>query len=191
MMHGGLGASLRDTGMQRLFKVRWPAFAIGEALLLFAAVVVVGHKIPALNDSLNEFALAVAAATGSDTASVTWGTLAFLFAGPYLWAMLVADRLLRVRHGFAILSALAVAIWTVVAAALSPELTLLLRATRAGGGLWMSITGNAALAAACGALLIHARPLWIGVMDRGFIGLRLAARTHAARAGEFATEGRS
>jgi aspartyl protease family protein len=163
--------------MYRLFTVRWPIFARLEALLLFATILLICNELPAPHAVLDKVLAAEAIRAGIPTPLLIWGALGGLLTGPYLGLLLAADRLLCVRNGFALLSVLAVSAWAGVAAILSPALATRLPAGWTGGTAHISFTGEAAIAAASLTLLVHARPLWIGLNDSGLVGAGLLAAT--------------
>ena len=159
--------------MNPLFTVRWPAFARIEAILIFIAIIAFCIKIPELQSFLANFSFAKTSIFGASEATLRWGAITFLAAGPYIGVMIAADRMLATPYGFACLSILAVAIWAGLAAMLSAEIAALLPATWTGGSPLMSFTGEAAVAVASIALLIHAKPLWVGLADQNMAGLTL------------------
>lgn len=160
--------------MDRLFTVRWPAFARLEAFLIFVAISAAYSKIPQVQPFLEGFSATGASRFGVSQAPLTWGAAAFLGAGPYLGAIIVADRVLGARHGFAWLSLLAVVVWAGLAALFSDKLVALLPSAWVGGSALVSFTVEVVIGAASIALLIHAKPLWVGLEDQGFVGVGLA-----------------
>jgi hypothetical protein len=87
--------------MRRSFKVRWPVLARIEAFLVFAAVVVLCGRSPAIRSVMHELSTISAAKTGLPDAPVASGLLACLMAGPYLAIMTLVDRMLPSRGGYA------------------------------------------------------------------------------------------
>jgi aspartyl protease family protein len=159
--------------MHPLFTVRWPLFVRLEALLIFIAILSIYSKIPGLRSVVDEFSSAAATRLGISRTAMTWAAIAVLTAFPYLGVMIATDRILSARFGFAWLSVAAVAIWASLAATFSGEIAALLPPPWTRGSAIMSFTGEAAVAAASIAVLIHARPLWVGLADEGFAGLNL------------------
>ncbi|WP_158930417.1 TIGR02281 family clan AA aspartic protease [Acidisphaera sp. S103] len=102
--------------------------------------------------------------------------LALIVSAPYLCTMVIVDRLLTVRKGFAFLSILSPLAWAAVAASLSYDLVVS-PAHQALGVVTMPSAWEAAIFAGSASLLLHGRSLWIGLSDRGFVGLRLTARS--------------
>jgi clan AA aspartic protease (TIGR02281 family) len=169
-MTGGAAATSGHAAMAPLFKVRWPTFAKVEALLLFGGILAAAHNDTALTSVLTTLTAAGAALLSVDTDVITWAALGCLLAGPCFWLLLAADRLLGVRHGFAVLSILAIAGWTAIAAAVSPDLAGLLPNVWSAGNGWDLLSVTIGIG-----LLIHARPIWIGINHRGFVAMRLAS----------------
>jgi aspartyl protease family protein len=153
--------------MVRFFTVRWPGFARLEACLLFGATLTICGKSATLQSASLLILDAVAQDQQVPRQPVFWTLLAMTLIGPYLCAMIVVDRLLTVRKGFAILSILSVAVWAATAALLAASLE----------PASMVSPAHAALLTAGASLLIHGQALRIGLADRGFVGLRLAARS--------------
>ena len=114
-----------------------------------------------------------ASKAGAAQLGLFWLGLVLATCVPYLAVLTVVDRLLAVRKGYAILSILAVAIWAGAAGLLSDRLLGVLPAGLADGVTAFSFAGMAAIAAGMVALLLHLRPLAIGLRDRGFVGTRL------------------
>jgi aspartyl protease family protein len=149
--------------MPRLFTVRWPGFARIETALLYPVMLQLVSMMPFVRTHLP-------AAGGT-----SWAVLAVATLAPFLALLAVIDRLLTVRHGYAVLSMVAVLFWTIAAASMSDRIFEYLPAGLAHGMTTLSATEAAALAAGGAALLLHLRPLIIGVRDRGFVGTRLLA----------------
>ncbi len=147
--------------MGRLFTIVWPGFARVEAQAVFAmlATVVRASLLPYL----------------AFPPLAVWGICAGLVLIPFIIAMVLVDRLLAVRKGFAWVSLLAILFWSGAAAAMASDLTWL-PLDRLRDRPWTTVTGDVAIAGACLAFLIHARPMQIGLEDQGFIGMGLAAR---------------
>ena len=82
-------------------------------------------------------------------------------AGPYLVLLVVADRLLTLRKGLAVLSCVAVVAWVGAAVLLADRLAILVPDLPANS-LVPGIGGMA--------LLAHLGPIWIGLQDRGLVG---------------------
>jgi clan AA aspartic protease (TIGR02281 family) len=169
--------------MHRLFTVRWPLLARLEAVLLFVAILPVWNKLPALQSVLDDLASVEASNLGIPKALLSWGVLAFLAAGPYLGAMLAVDRVLRARNGFALLSVLAIATWAGLAALFATDVAALLPAGWVASSPPLSFAGEAVIGAASIALLIHARPLAMGLVNPALADRGLAARPGAGAEG--------
>ncbi len=80
----------------------------------------------------------------------------------YLVALIAVDAVMGLRKGFALLSVAAIVVWSLIALALADD---------ARGGM---IAGGVTL-------LLHLRPLYLGVMDRGFIAIRLRGGEQSRR----------
>jgi aspartyl protease family protein len=163
--------------MVRFFTVKWPRLARLEAALLFVAILVICGRSITVRSGWSLFLAIAAHDWGMPERPSFWGLLAMIVAAPYFCAMVAVDRLLTVRKGFAILSILSVSVWAAVAAALSADLAAFLPADvpRTPGS--MEFTWKAAVVAGSASLLVHGAALWTGLTDRGFVGLRLAARS--------------
>lgn len=156
-----------------MFTVRWPALARLEAALIFLAALAVCGRLPALRDGLGQILPPGAVRIDGFTVSNFWCAMTFLAGAPYLAALIAADRLLGARHGFAWLSGFAVAAWAGLAALFSPTIAEALPANLTGGSKLLSFTGEAVVAAASLALLLHSRALWIGLAGQGSAGADL------------------
>jgi hypothetical protein len=167
--------------MHRLFTVRWPFLARLEAFLLFFAILAIWNRSPVLHPVLDDLSSVEAGRLGISKPLLSWGVLVFLTAGPYLGAMMAADRVLRVRNGLAVLSLLAIAIWAGLGAMFAPDVAALLPPAWVGGARPLSFTREAVIAAASIGLLIHARPLSLGLVDRSPITPSSAAPSGARR----------
>jgi hypothetical protein len=174
--------------MHRLFTVRWPLLARLEAFLLFVAILAIWNKNPVLHSVLDDFSAVEADRLGMSKSLLNWGVLVFLTVGPYLGAMMAVDRVLPVRNGLAVLSLFAIAIWAGLGAIFAPDVAGLLPFAWVGGRTPMSFTREAVIAAASIGLLIHARPLSLGLVDRGASTQGSAAQS-GAHAGARGPEG--
>ena len=165
--------------MIRLFTVKWPRLARLEAWILFAAVLVICGRSVALRSVFDPLLAVESENLGLPVEPMFWTLLALIVSVPYLCAMVTVDRLLTVRKGFAFLSVFSSLAWAVVAA-LSDDLAGVLSANQMGALAVMPIAWEAAIFGGSVSLLIHGRSLWIGLSDRGFVGLGLAARSGRA-----------
>jgi aspartyl protease family protein len=163
--------------MVRFFTVRWPHLARLEAYLLFGAVLKICGRSATLRLALNPWLAVLTRDLGAPPVLLFWAALAVLTASPFFFGMVLVDRLLTVRKGFAVLSLLSVPVWASVAAALCNDRSTLVPVARNQGMGDMPIALKAAIFAGSLSLLIHGRSLWIGLADRGFVGLRLKARS--------------
>jgi clan AA aspartic protease (TIGR02281 family) len=87
--------------------------------------------------------------------------------------LLVADRFLTIRKGYAVLSIVAIAGWAAVGQQLSWLLIDLTPESVWNGTDRLSLDHEVALAAGGLALLLNLRPLWTGLRDRGDVAMRL------------------
>jgi clan AA aspartic protease (TIGR02281 family) len=163
--------------MSELFTVRWPWLARFEAALLGPVMVMLANDIPAVRRATDAGLLRpipfLEHGLGLSDRAVFHGAVMIVTAGVWFAALPAIDRLLVVRKGFAILSGLAIVVWTGAAAVLSHRLTPVPP---------IDLTNAAASTAAVMALLVHLPPLWIGLRDRGLAGQRLRRQSQWARA---------
>jgi clan AA aspartic protease (TIGR02281 family) len=173
--------------MPQLFTVRWPFFARLEAVLLFPVAVRLASEIAPLRAFINRMAVPAMAPFGARVGApkelVFWTAMALAAAVPWFVLLIVADRFLTVRKGFAVLSVIAIALWAWSAHQLSGLLMPLL----AGGYLPRSLLdavyrlpANQRTAAVAGgiALFLHLRALWTGLRDDGEVAARLLDARH-------------
>ena len=100
------------------------------------------------------------------------GMVTFL---PYFVGMLITDRLLTVRKGYALLSFVAIAAWAAAAMRLSDRIANHLPDSLINDNAWLTFDQQTALAAALIAIVIHAYGIWAGVRDDGDVAMRLIA----------------
>ncbi len=170
-----------------MFTVRWPLFARLEAVLLFPPAVGLAHEIPPLRLLAARGllpTLSPIAARLSVPAPITfWVAMALLVVVPYFTVVLLADRFLTVRKGYALLSFVAVALWTGAAFHWASPLTHLLSgwlpARLSDGTGPLPIDQQAALSVGALALLLHLPPAWTGLRDHGEVAERLLERRRA------------
>lgn len=163
--------------MPKLFTVRWPLFARLEVILFFPFALRLASEaepvrtyvehglIPALSPGLVQLGM-------SDNV-IYWLAVVVVVIVPYIVTLIVTDRFLTVRKGYALLSVIAIAVWAGTALQLSWLLMGLVPASALAGTDWLSFEQEAALAAGGLALLPHLRPLWIGLRDDGEVAMRL------------------
>ena len=105
--------------MAQLFTVRWPLFARVEAALLFPVACRAASEIEPLRNSVNHWVVAKLAPllfhAGISNQAIFWAGIAIAMVLPYVLLLVVIDRFLTVRKGFALLSLMAIAVWTVAA----------------------------------------------------------------------------
>jgi clan AA aspartic protease (TIGR02281 family) len=100
---------------------------------------------------------------------------------PYVVALIIADRVLTVRKGYAALSIIAIVFLAIGGLELSNLVAGDMLASLFADNGWLTMEQQAGLAAGGIALLLHAWPLWIGLRDDGDIAARLVARGEEAR----------
>ena len=163
--------------MSQLFTVRWPLFARLEAALLFPVACNVAGGITPLRTWVEQQLLVTLAPLlfhlGVPNQAIFWAGMGIVTFLPYVLLLIVIDRFLTVRKGFALLSAAAIAIWSTMAerapnlvAQYLPEPFL-----REIGSL--SSAQRAAITVAGLTLLLHLKALWIGLRDQGDVAERL------------------
>jgi clan AA aspartic protease (TIGR02281 family) len=108
-----------------------------------------------------------------------WIATTIVMTVPYLILMLMADRFLTVRKGYALLSVVMIAGWVWAAVRMAGVLGAFIPA-----GLMNShdLSSGQQVALAVGgiAFLLHLRPIFIGLGDQGDIAMRLLARREEA-----------
>jgi clan AA aspartic protease (TIGR02281 family) len=173
--------------MPQLFTVRWPLFARLEAVLFFPVAVRLASEIETVRTLVNRGVVPALAPfgvqLGTSTHVIFWAALAIAAIVPYCFFLIVADRFLTVRKGFALLSAGAIAVWAEAAHHLSWLLVDLVPDSARNGTGGLSFAHEAALAAGGVALLLHLKALWTGLRDQGDVAMRLlsARDKHANR----------
>ena len=149
--------------MIRLFNIKSPRL---EAFLLFVAAIKVCGSSIILRATTDTLSPTEAHNLGIPEPLMLWPLLRCIVAAPFLAGMMIVDRLLTVRTGFAAPA------WALVGAGLFNEVALLLAVPLATVS-----AATVALFAASAAISLHGRSLWIGLSDQGFVGLRHATRS--------------
>lgn len=165
--------------MLRLFTVRWPLLARLDAILFFpVALALAGEIAPVrtfvdqtLTPTLPSFVFQMGLWKGVPF----WAAMVIAGFTPYLLLLIFADRFLTVRKGFALLSIVAILAWAAAAFRLSASLVTIVPAHDMGKFSFLSSGEHVALAVGGLALLIHLRPLWIGLLDQGDVAMRLVS----------------
>ena len=178
-----MGDREKSSQMPHLFTVRWPLFARMEAILFFPfAMRFASETEPVrtyVENGLVPAVSRVCVPMGMSDNVIFWFAVSLVVIVPYVFALLVADRFLTIRKGYALLSVFAIAVW----AGTALRLAWLLIRIRAGGSLAgtdrLSFDQEAALAVGALALLLHLRPLWIGLRDDGEVAMGLLATRRA------------
>jgi clan AA aspartic protease (TIGR02281 family) len=162
-----------------MLTVRWPLFARLEALLLFPVALLAASEIAQVRTIVERWiapALAPPVARlGLPIQVALWAAMAIVVIVPYLIVLIVADRLLTVRKGFALLSIVAIAAWYWAAMHFADHLASLLPEPVVNAVSWRPFDTEAAIAAGSLAFLLHLRPLWVGIRDQGDVAMRLIA----------------
>jgi clan AA aspartic protease (TIGR02281 family) len=163
--------------MPRLFTVRWPLLARMEAIAFFPVVLLLAPMYQSVR-GLVEGGVVPKLAPLHTVLGVPDAQIILFAAGlvafvPYVVALTIADRVLTIRRGYAVLS---LAVITFAAFA-GYELSGLLREWLPEGLLLdpnrLPLNQQIALSAGGIAFLLHARPLWLGLRDDGDIAERL------------------
>jgi clan AA aspartic protease (TIGR02281 family) len=165
--------------MPHLFTVRWPYFARFEAILFFPVLTMLAGQSDVVRTivdrglvpSLAPFGLQI----GLSIEAVIWGSTAIAVVVPYLVLLLVADRTMTVRKGYAVSSVIAIATWAGATLALSDQLANFVPDSFVDGAVWRPFGQEAAFVAGGTAFLLHLIPLWIGLRDDGTVAMRLVA----------------
>jgi clan AA aspartic protease (TIGR02281 family) len=172
--------------MPSLFTVRWPFFARLQAVSLFPLSLLLASEIARVQNYVDDRLVPVLAPFGATLGipkpAIVWGAMAMVVVVPYFAVLLVADRFLTIRKGYAFLSLAATAAWTVAAMHWSDQLASLLPETILQRLNWLPFKQEAALAVGGLALLLHLWPLCVGLMDQGQVADRLLdARNRSTR----------
>jgi clan AA aspartic protease (TIGR02281 family) len=169
--------------MPQLFTVRWPVFARLEAALLFPVACNVASEFEPLRTLINQQLVAPLAPllyhVGISNQAIFWAGMAFATVLPYLLLLVVADRFLTVRKGFALLSIVAIAIWTEAAERGPAVVAQYLPEPFLRQVDWLSSVQKAALTVAGLTLLLHLKALWTGLRDQGEVAESLIAERDA------------
>jgi len=119
--------------MPRFFTVRWPLFARLQAVLLFPVSVLLASEIARVQSYVDATLVPGLSPLGDDLGVsdhvVFWAAMAIVVLVPYFVVLLVADRFLTIRKGYAFLSLAAIAVWGGAAMHLSGQLASLLPQT--------------------------------------------------------------
>jgi clan AA aspartic protease (TIGR02281 family) len=113
-----------------------------------------------------------------------WADLALACFVPYVILLILADRMLTIRKGYALLSIGVIAVWAAVGQELAPHIADVLPASITGALGSLPTGRQAAIDAGAVALLIHLWPLWLGLRDRGDVAERLIEDTDGPRSSD-------
>ncbi len=163
--------------MPQLLTVRWPLFARLEALLFFPVAMQLASEIAWVQTIVDRWVAPAVAPLGPrfgipDQATY-WVMIAIVVFVPYVGAMVVADRFLTVRKGYALLSIVMIGAWIWAASHLAQPIAALLPDRIVSAIAFPPST--IPVAAGLLALLLHLRALWVGVLDRGDVAAHLIA----------------
>ena len=163
--------------MPQLFTVRWPLFARLEAFLFFPIAVLLASEIEQVqmfvDRGLSPTLSPIGAQMGMPNYAAIWVELTLAVLLPYVVLLIVVDRFLTIRKGFAVLSVIVIAVWTLIAQNYSDQLAGFVPARFTVG--WLTLGQQAALSVGGVALLLHIWPLLVGLRDRGDVAMRLVA----------------
>jgi clan AA aspartic protease (TIGR02281 family) len=178
--------------MARVFTVRWPIFARLEAVLFFPVSLMLAAEISPIRTLVERGLLPslwpLAARNGLPWQSIVTVSTSIVMLLAYLAGLVITDRFLTVRKGYALLSITAIGLWALAAMHLWDEVVTylpvsvpsmsdqLLRYLPADVAAWlngMPPRKTAGIAAAGLAFVLHLRPIWIGLRDQGEVAMRL------------------
>jgi aspartyl protease family protein len=169
--------------MSQLFTVRWPLFARLEAALLFPVACNVAGEIEPLRTFVNQQLVAslppLLIHFGISNLAIFWAGIAIATILPYMLLLVVVDRFLTIRKGFAVLSFIAIAIWTVTAERAPALVSQYLPEPFLRQINWLSSAQKACLTVAGLALVLHLKALWTGLRDNGDVAEQLIAERDA------------
>jgi clan AA aspartic protease (TIGR02281 family) len=178
--------------MARVFTVRWPIFARLEAVLFFPVSLMLAGEITPIQTLVDRGLMPslwpLAARFGVPWQSIVTISTSIVMLLAYFACLIITDRFLTVRKGYAALSIAAIGLWALVAMHLWGQVVAYLpvsdpaiweRLLRDAPPEFMaSLNGmppqkTAAIVAAGLAFLLHLRPIWIGLLDQGEVAMRL------------------
>jgi clan AA aspartic protease (TIGR02281 family) len=165
--------------MPQLFTIRWPLLARLDAVLLFPLAFMLAGETSIVASIVNPglgpaFGL-FAARYGLPPLAGYWAAFAVVTILPYIVLLTVIDRVLTVRKGYAYLSALAVIAFARTGLLASDWISSIAPTSFTAPGEGPSFEWTIALAAGTFALLLHIKPLMMGILDDGRVAERLLA----------------
>src|ERR1700677_2616645 len=171
--------------MLRLFTVRWPLLARLDAILFFPVALIVAAEVAPVKTFVDH-TLAPALPSFIFRAGLSQTTSFWIEMGiagfiPYVVLLVLTDRFLTVRKGYVLLSIIAISIWAAAGMEWSPRLAALVPARDLPRFDFLSFGRLVALCVGGLALLLHLRPLWIGLRDQGDVAMGLIDGRHGAR----------
>jgi clan AA aspartic protease (TIGR02281 family) len=163
--------------MSQLFTVRWPLLARLEAAVLFPVACNLASEFAPLRTCVEQQLVATLAPLlyhlGIPNQAIFWAGIAIASMLPYVLLLVVIDRFLTVRKGFALLSAAAIAVWSTMAERAPNLVAQYLPEPYLREVHWLSSGQKAAITVAGLTLLLHLKALWTGLRDRGDVAERL------------------
>jgi clan AA aspartic protease (TIGR02281 family) len=110
---------------------------------------------------------------GLSNEAMFWFDLALAGFVPYIVLLIIADRMLTIRKGFALLSIVVIVTWAAAATGLPPALAAYMPARAIAAFGTLPFQKQAALIVGALVLMVHLRPLWLGLRDHGEVATRL------------------
>lgn len=163
--------------MPQIFTVRWPHFARLEAVLFFPIVLMLAIELTPLRSFVDRLPIvawaSLAARVRLTEYDILWGAMALAVAVPYIAGLRIADRLLTVRKGYALLSLMAIAAWAASAMRFSDRLAPFAPPIVETISEWLTFGQLCTVSAGCLAFVAHLPALWIGLRDDGEVAARL------------------
>jgi clan AA aspartic protease (TIGR02281 family) len=157
--------------MSQLFTVRWPLFARLEAALLFPVACNIASQFEPLRTWVNQKLVATLAPflfhVGIPNQAIFWAGMAIAVFLPFVLLLVVIDRFLTVRKGFAFLSLIAIAVWSLAADRAPNLVSEYLPEPYLRQVNWLSAGQKAALTMTGLTFLLHLKALWTGLRDKG------------------------
>jgi len=162
-----------------MFTVRWPLFARLEAVLFVPVALSLASEIATVRTAVDtalvpEFGPFLHDKVGLPYIVIYWIAVGMVSFIPYFVALLVTDRLMTVRKGYALLSFLAISAWAAAAMQLSDRIASHLPDSLINDS-WLTFDQQTAVVAAIIAGLAHAYGIWTGIRDDGDVAMRLIA----------------
>src|SRR5271168_3429565 len=171
--------------MLRLFTVRWPLLARLDAVLFFPVALIVAAEVAPVktfvDHTLAPALPSLISRSGLSQSASFWIEIAIAGFIPYVVLLVLTDRFLTVRKGYVLLSVIAISIWAAAGMEWSPRLAAWVPARDLPRVDFLSFGRQVALGVGGLALLLHLRPLWIGLRDQGEVAMSLIDGRRGAR----------